>query len=219
MSIASRHGGTLARSLVALSVLFTTAICAGRCVAAEVSLARVDAKLIKSFLSQPDLEVIEEATSGPGWDDPECREHRNFEVWQNQTRYATYSVWLCHSGVLGLEGFKTTVEESLQNLGHGEANQSERYKDAEGWDFEIGGRHGRTITIITVGQGTMAAAAALHFLPTAVIRSRDDTLNLAVATDDLQFGGGNHPTEIEALKIVEKILRAVDALTPAGASR
>jgi len=218
MWIASRHDAILARCLAALSLPLAMAICAGPCTASEVSLARVDARLIKSFLPQPNLEVTEDTTPAPAWDDPECRERRSFDVWQNQTLYAMYSVWLCHGGVLGLEGFNTTVEESLRNLGHGQPDQSDRYKEAEGWGFEIGGRHGRTITVITVGQGT-TAAAALHFLPTAVIRSLDDTLNLAVATDDLQFVGGSHPTNIEALKNVEKILRAVDALTRVGAGR
>jgi hypothetical protein len=218
MGNASRHDAILVRCLVAASLSAGAVMCAGPCAAAEVSLARVDAKLIKSFLLQPDLEVTEDTTPAPAWDDPECRERRSFDVWQNQTRYAMYSVWLCHGGVLGLEGFSSTVEETLRNLGHGQPDQSDRYKEAEGWRFEIGGRQGRTITVITVGQGS-TPAAALHFLPVAVIRSLDDTLNLAIATDDSQFAGGSHPTNIEALKTVEKILRAVDALTRAGAGR
>jgi hypothetical protein len=218
MSIASRHERNLLRFGLTLSLSVASVICSGPAPAAEVSLAKVDAKLIKSFLPQADLEVTEDAASQAPWDEPECRERRNFDVWQNQAPYAKYSVWLCHSGVLGVEGFKTTLEESLQNLEHGQPSQTDESKEAEGWGFDIGGRHGRTITVITGGQGT-SAASALHFLPTAVIRSLDDTLNLAVATDDMQFSGAGHPTNVEALKKVEKILRAVDALSHAAVAR
>jgi hypothetical protein len=211
-------GRSLLRVLVALSLPIASVTYSGSSSAAEVSLVRVDAKLIKSFLPQPDLEVTEEAASQAPWDDPECRERRNFDVWQNQVPYAKYSVWLCHGGVLGVEGFKTTLEEALQNLGHDQPDQTDQSREAEGWGFDIGRRHGRTITVITMGQGA-SPATALHFLPTAVVRSRDDTLNLAVATDDMQFAGAGHPSNVEALKKVEKILRAVDALTSLGASR
>jgi len=122
---------------------------------------------------------------------------------------------LCHGGLLGIEGFDLTVEESLRSLGHGDPNQTDGSKEEEGWTFEIGGRHGRAITVVTLGTGN-ASVNAVHVLPTAAIRSRDNTLNLAVATDDVQLIKDGHPTIIEALKKVEQILRAVDALTSVG---
>jgi hypothetical protein len=217
MRIASRHRGTLALSLVALSLPFAAVVCAGPCTAAEVSLTRVDASLIKSFLPQADLEVTEDTAPLPPWDNPECRERRSFDVWQNQIRYASYWVWLCHSGVLGVEGFDETVTESLQNLGHSDPNQSDQSKGAEGWRFEIGGRHGRTITVVTLIASS--ASGAIHLLPMAAIRSRDETLNLAVVADGVQLRSAGDTANIESLKTVERILRAVDGLTAPGEAR
>jgi hypothetical protein len=215
MFAANRRKRIPVRFLAALSLSAATAMPAAPCTAAEVSLARVDAKLIKSFLPQSDLEVVEDAPPQQSWETPECREQRDFDVWQKDGRHARYSVLLCHGGVLGIEGFDVTVEESLRSLGHGDPNQTDGSKEEEGWAFEIGGRHGRAITVVTVGTGN-ASVTAVQVLPTAAIRSLDNTLNLAVATDDVQLIKDGHPTIIEALKKVEQILRAVDALTPVG---
>jgi hypothetical protein len=53
----------------------------------------------------------------------------------------------------------------------------------------------------------------------AAIRSRDQTLNLAVVANGMQLRSAGDPANIESLKTVEKILRAVDALTPVGEGR
>jgi hypothetical protein len=215
MLAANRQDRILARFLGALSLSAATAIASAPCAAAEVSLARVDARLIKSLLPRSDLEVVEDIQPQQTWEHPDCREQRDFDVREKDGRHARYSVWLCHGGLLGIEGFDVTVEESLRSLGRGDPNQTDGSKEEEGWTFEIGGRQGRAITVVTLGTGN-ASVNAVHVLPTAAIRSRDDTLNLAVATDDVQLIEDGHPTIIEALKKVEQILRAVDALTRAG---
>ncbi|HEX4598875.1 MAG TPA: hypothetical protein VH278_13865 [Burkholderiaceae bacterium] len=212
-----RQKGILARFWIALPLIVATCLGADACAATEVSLSRIDARLIKSFMPRSDLEVTEDTVPLPLWDDPECQERRSFDVWQNQALYATVWVWLCHSGVLGVEGFDETVRESLQNLGHGDPTQTDQTKEAEGGRFDIGGRHGRTITVVTTT--VSSGATVIQFLPVAAIRSRDQTLNLAVVANGMQLRSAGDPANIESLKTVEKILRAVDALTPVGEGR
>lgn len=208
-SAAIRQNRISARFLVEWSLLAATAIAFTSSTAAEVSLAKVDAKFIKSFMPQSDLEVKEESSPQSPWDNPQCRERRDFVVWRKDGRHSNYSVWLCHGGVLGIDGLDSTVEESLKRLGHGDPNQSDSYKAGEGWTFHIDGRQGRVI-VVTVGSADASGTAML--LPTAAIRSLDDGLNLAVATDDLQLMTDGLAPITEALEKVEEILRAVERI-------
>jgi len=169
----------------------------------------VDAKFIKSFMPQSDLEVKEESSPQSPWDNPQCRERRDFVIWRKDGRHSNYSVWLCHGGVLGIDALDSTVEESLKRLGHGDPNQSDSYKAGEGWTFHIDGRQGRVI-VVTVGSADASGTAML--LPTAAIRSLDDGLNLAVATDDLQLMTDGLAPITEVLEKVEEILRAVERI-------
>jgi len=212
---AIRHESHLSQLLIGLSLTAAAFFGTGPCAAAEVNLSKVDAQLITTVLAQPGLEVIEDTAPLPPWDDPECQERRKFDVRQveNQVPYATYSIWLCHSGVLGVDGFDKTVNEALKNLGHGDAKQTAESRAAEGWRFDIGGRQGRTITVIgTVSSG----AASVYLVPAAAIRSRDDTMNLAVVAGGVHLTFAGDPANMDALKTVEKILRAADAVTPAN---
>ena len=199
---------------IGLSLTAATFFGANPCAAAEVNLSRVDAKFISAVLARPDLEVIEDTTPLTTWDDPQCQERRKFDVQQheNQVPYASYWVWLCHTGVLGVDGFDETVAQALQNLGHGDPDQTAPARAAEGWSFDIGGRRGRTITVINmIGSGQSASP---YVVPTAGIRSRDATLNLAVVVGGAHIAFVGDPSNIEALKTAEKILRAADAVTP-----
>ena len=86
MLAANRQDRILARFLAALSLSAATAIASAPCAAAEVSLARVDATLIKSFLPRSDLEVVEDIQPQQTWEHPDCREQRDFDVREKDGR-------------------------------------------------------------------------------------------------------------------------------------